>query len=111
MEFLQWLESLSFSTWVRESPRLIAFPALLFVHTLGMSIVAKVVRDRAMHRLDGIFPAYGFATHVGYITPGHSALVRRLGRSSLHRRSFDARCYAELEDEAAEAEVLAAARA
>ena len=40
MEFLQWLESLSFSTWVRESPRLIAFPALLFVHTLGMSIVA-----------------------------------------------------------------------
>jgi hypothetical protein len=40
MEFLQWLESLSFSTWVRESPSLLAFPALLFVHTLGMAIVA-----------------------------------------------------------------------
>jgi hypothetical protein len=40
MEFLQWLEQLSFSTWVRESPSLLAFPLLLFVHTLGMAIVA-----------------------------------------------------------------------
>jgi hypothetical protein len=40
MEFLGWLESLSYSTWVRESPSLWAFPALLFVHTLGMSLVA-----------------------------------------------------------------------
>ena len=40
MEFLQWLEQLSYSTWVRESPSLLAFPLLLFVHTLGMAIVA-----------------------------------------------------------------------
>jgi hypothetical protein len=40
MEFLGWLESLSYSVWVRESPSLWAFPALLFVHTLGMSLVA-----------------------------------------------------------------------
>ena len=40
MEFLNWLESLSYSVWVRESPSLWAFPALLFVHTLGMSLVA-----------------------------------------------------------------------
>ena len=40
MEFLGWLETLSYSTWVRESPSLWAFPALLFVHTLGMSLVA-----------------------------------------------------------------------
>jgi len=40
MEFLNWLETLSYSTWVRESPSLWAFPALLFVHTLGMSLVA-----------------------------------------------------------------------
>jgi ribonuclease HII len=75
------------------------------------SIVAKVVRDRAMHRLDAVFPGYGFASHVGYITPGHSALVRRLGPSAIHRRSFDARCYAELEEGVAEIELLAAARA
>jgi ribonuclease HII len=77
------------------------------------SIVAKVVRDRAMRRLDALYPGYGFASHVGYITPGHSATVRRLGPSAIHRRSFDARCYAELEDQAAFAAEprLAAARA
>jgi hypothetical protein len=40
MEFLGWLEQLSYSTWVRESASLLAFPALLFVHTLGVSLVA-----------------------------------------------------------------------
>jgi ribonuclease HII len=70
------------------------------------SIVAKVVRDRSMRRLDALFPGYGFVSHVGYITPGHSAVVRVLGPSAIHRRSFEARCYAELEDDA-EATVLA----
>ena len=40
MAFLGWLESLSFAVWVRESPSLLAFPSLLFIHTLGMSLVA-----------------------------------------------------------------------
>ena len=40
------------------------------------SIVAKVTRDRLMRRLAALYPAYGFAQHVGYITPGHSAVVR-----------------------------------
>jgi hypothetical protein len=40
MEFYAWLESLSFSAWVRESGSLWAFPMFLFVHTLGVSIVA-----------------------------------------------------------------------
>lgn len=40
MEFLQWIEQLSYSTWVRESPSLLAFPLYLFVHTLGMALVA-----------------------------------------------------------------------
>jgi ribonuclease HII len=73
------------------------------------SIVAKVVRDRTMRRFAALFPQYDFAFHVGYITPGHSAIVRRLGPSAIHRRSFEARCYADLEDEAAEP--AAAARA
>ena len=59
------------------------------------SIVAKVVRDRAMRRMDALFPHYGFRSHVGYITPAHSAIVRERGPCSLHRRSFEARCYAE----------------
>jgi hypothetical protein len=40
MEFLRWLEQLSYSSWVRESPSLLAFPLFLFVHTLGMALVA-----------------------------------------------------------------------
>jgi ribonuclease HII len=57
------------------------------------SIVAKVIRDRAMRRLAALFPHYGFESHVGYITPAHSAAVRRCGPSELHRRSFQALCY------------------
>ena len=36
------------------------------------SIVAKVTRDRYMRTADAIYPAYGFASHVGYITPAHT---------------------------------------
>ena len=57
------------------------------------SIVAKVVRDRAMRRMDAVFPHYGFSSHVGYITPKHSADVRARGPSHIHRRSFQALCY------------------
>jgi ribonuclease HII len=57
------------------------------------SIVAKVVRDRAMRRMDALFPHYGFSSHVGYITPRHSAVVRDRGPSEIHRRSFQALCY------------------
>ena len=59
------------------------------------SVVAKVVRDRTMRRLAALYPHYGFSSHVGYITPGHSAVVRERGPSEIHRRSFEARCYAE----------------
>jgi ribonuclease HII len=62
------------------------------------SIVAKVVRDRYMRRMDALLPHYGFVSHVGYITPGHSAVVRERGPSAIHRRSFEARCYAGLEE-------------
>jgi ribonuclease HII len=62
------------------------------------SIVAKVTRDRLMRRMDALYPHYGFSSHVGYITPGHSAIVRERGPSRIHRRSFQALCYSELED-------------
>jgi ribonuclease HII len=65
------------------------------------SIVAKVTRDRLMRRLDALYPHYGFSSHVGYITPGHSAIVRQRGPSDIHRRSFQALCYLS-EDELAE---------
>ena len=52
------------------------------------SIVAKVVRDRWMERLDHRRPGYGFARHKGYGTKGHLAALRRLGASPVHRRSY-----------------------
>jgi ribonuclease HII len=64
------------------------------------SVVAKVTRDRYMHTVDALYPAYGFNSHVGYITPAHSAVVRAIGPSEIHRRSFEARCYADAEAEA-----------
>jgi ribonuclease HII len=59
------------------------------------SVIAKVVRDRTMRRMDALYPHYGFASHVGYITPRHSAVVRERGPSEIHRLSFEARSYAE----------------
>ena len=57
------------------------------------SVIAKVTRDRLMRRLDALFPHYGFRSHVGYITPAHSAVVRERGPCEIHRRSFQALCY------------------
>ena len=74
------------------------------------SIVAKVTRDRYMHAMDACYPGYGFASHVGYITPSHSAAVRRIGPSDIHRRSFQALCYRD-EPAAAFLEELVAAEA
>jgi ribonuclease HII len=69
------------------------------------SIVAKVVRDRMMRRVDALYPAYGFSSHVGYITPSHTAVVREVGPSEIHRRSWRARAY--MTDEELEALVRA----
>jgi len=40
MQLMMWVESLSYSAWVRESNSIWAFPMFLFAHTLGMSFVA-----------------------------------------------------------------------
>ena len=57
------------------------------------SIVAKVTRDRYMKTADALYPAYGFGSHVGYITPDHTRIVRERGPCEIHRRSWRARAY------------------
>lgn len=52
------------------------------------SIVAKVTRDRLMVEYDAAYPQYGFASHKGYPTPEHLALLEKFGPSPIHRRSF-----------------------
>jgi ribonuclease HII len=60
------------------------------------SIIAKVTRDRFMHRADALHPAWQFATHVGYSTPEHRAAIARHGVSPLHRLSFQSTAYEQL---------------
>ena len=61
------------------------------------SIVAKVTRDRFMHRIAPDYPEFSFDRHVGYITAEHTRAVREHGPTPLHRRSFEAIAYAQLD--------------
>lgn len=55
------------------------------------SILAKTERDALMRELDERYPGYGLAKHKGYGTQAHRSAMRRLGVSSIHRRSFKAK--------------------
>ena len=52
------------------------------------SIIAKVIRDRAMARLAARFPAYGWESNAGYGTPAHGRAMRAQGITAHHRRGF-----------------------
>jgi len=52
------------------------------------SIIAKVVRDGLMRKLDRRHPAYGWARNAGYGTAGHKAALLAQGPCCHHRRSF-----------------------
>jgi hypothetical protein len=55
-DFLVYLENLGFSQWVKDAPTIWAFPTILIVHTLGMSIVAGVAAMLSLVVL-GFWPA------------------------------------------------------
>ncbi|MDA9272012.1 ribonuclease HII [bacterium] len=52
------------------------------------SILAKVLRDEEMERMDELYPGYGFALHKGYPTSTHRIALQRLGPCAIHRRSY-----------------------
>lgn len=52
------------------------------------SVLAKVIRDRAMVEWDHRLPGYGFGDHKGYGTVEHREALFRKGVSPIHRRSF-----------------------
>ncbi|MFA4904924.1 MAG: ribonuclease HII [Candidatus Margulisiibacteriota bacterium] len=52
------------------------------------SIIAKVLRDRVMEKLDVNYPEYGFAMHKGYGTARHLRELKQKGPCLLHRRSY-----------------------
>ena len=61
------------------------------------SVIAKVTRDRYMHRIAPEYPAYEWDGNVGYSTPEHRAAIIANGPSPLHRRSFASIAYSQLE--------------
>ena len=60
------------------------------------SVIAKVTRDRYMHRAAVQYPHWEFEAHVGYSTPEHRAAIERHGISPLHRLSFQSVAYSQL---------------
>lgn len=52
------------------------------------SILAKVLRDEEMERMEILYPGYGFASHKGYATSFHKAALKKLGPSPIHRKNF-----------------------
>jgi ribonuclease HII len=60
----------------------------LSVSIAAASIVAKVLRDRAMARLALRHPGYGWDANAGYATAAHREALRRLGPTRHHRALF-----------------------
>jgi hypothetical protein len=60
MEFLQWLEQTSLSTWVREAPTVWAYATVLLLHTVGMGLTVGVAAGIDL-RILGVFPGIRLA--------------------------------------------------
>lgn len=52
---LSWIEASAFSTWMRESPSILAFPAFLSFHAIGMGLAAGINGALAL-RVLGVGP-------------------------------------------------------
>lgn len=53
------------------------------------SILAKVTRDRLMHKYHVEWPEYGFDEHKGYGTEKHYNAIEKFGPCPIHRLSFE----------------------
>lgn len=58
------------------------------VSIAAASIIAKVSRDRLMHKYHKKFPEYGFDQHMGYGTKVHLKAIQKYGPCQIHRLSF-----------------------
>lgn len=60
----------------------------LSVSIAAASIVAKNARDAIMEAYHKIYPEYNFHIHKGYPTEDHRRILRSIGPSLIHRRTF-----------------------
>ncbi|MFZ1688444.1 MAG: ribonuclease HII [Flavobacteriales bacterium] len=59
-----------------------------FKSIAAASVLAKTHRDELMQQLHAEHPEFGWATNKGYPTEEHRAVLRHLGPTPHHRRSF-----------------------
>lgn len=52
------------------------------------SIIAKVTRDAIMDSYHKLYPGYGFIRNKGYPTKEHRDILKKIGPSLIHRKSF-----------------------
>jgi ribonuclease HII len=57
------------------------------------SILAKVIHDKYMYQFDKLYPQYCFPINKGYGTKEHIELIKKFGRSPVHRTSFKIKGY------------------
>ncbi|HJS20491.1 MAG TPA: ribonuclease HII [Anaerolineales bacterium] len=63
------------------------------------SVLAKTARDALMRELDSQYPGYGLGKHKGYGTQAHRLALKRLGCSSIHRKTFSLKGFSSLSRE------------
>lgn len=59
-----------------------------YMNIAAASILAKTYRDELMREYSKDFPGYGWERNAGYPTKEHRSGIKKLGITSLHRRSF-----------------------
>ena len=70
-------------------PQWVLIKADMFIPSVSAaSVIAKVIRDRLMRKLDVKYPAYNFKQNKGYPTPQHMEMIRHIGITEIHRKSF-----------------------
>ena len=60
----------------------------LVAEIAAASILAKVLRDEEMDKMDALYPGYGFSKHKGYPTAQHRTALQTLGPCEIHRLSY-----------------------
>jgi ribonuclease HII len=59
-----------------------------FISIAAASIIAKVIRDSLMERLESKYPGYFIFKNKGYGTKQHFSSLKENGLTNLHRKSF-----------------------
>tara|TARA_R110002073_G_scaffold139232_3_gene289460 strand:- start:14252 stop:14833 length:582 start_codon:yes stop_codon:yes gene_type:complete len=59
-----------------------------FLSIAAASVLAKTYRDAYMEKIDKEFPAYNWKQNKGYPTKAHRAVIKEVGITIHHRKSF-----------------------